>query len=109
MSDKNALSEDILKEIVRRVVEIAHPEKIVLFGSAARGKVGPDSDVDLLVIKSGEYDQSRLTGDIYENLHGVGQAVDIILVTSEQVQRYAKSHCLVIAPALREGKEVYHA
>jgi hypothetical protein len=43
------------------------------------------------------------------NLHGVGQAVDVILVTPEQVERYRNTHYLVIAPALREGKEVYHA
>ncbi len=105
--NKKELSEATLQEIIRRVVEVAWPEKIVLFGSAARGRMGPNSDVDLLVVKSGKFDQGRLVGDIYMNLHGVGQAVDVILVTPEQVERYRNTHCLVIAPALREGKEVY--
>lgn len=35
--------------------------------------------------------------------------MDIILVTPEQVEKYGETHCLVIAPALREGKEVYRA
>jgi len=39
--------------VIRRIVEIAQPEKIILFGSAARGEMGPHSDVDLLVVKSG--------------------------------------------------------
>jgi hypothetical protein len=43
------------------------------------------------------------------NLHGVGQAVDIILVTPEQVEQYRNTRFLVIAPALQEGKEIYHA
>jgi predicted nucleotidyltransferase len=103
------VSEETLREIIRRIVQVARPEKIILFGSAARGQMGPHSDVDLLVIKRGEFDQSRLVGDIYVNLHGVGQAVDVILVTPEQVERYRNTHCLIIAPALREGKEVYHA
>ena len=103
------LSQETLAEIVRRIVEVAQPERIILFGSAARRQMGSHSDVDLLVIKSGEFDQSRLVGDIYMNLHGVGQAVDVILITPEQVERYRNTHCLVIAPALREGKEVYHA
>jgi len=103
------LSEETLQEIIRRIVKVARPEKIILFGSAARGEMGPNSDMDLLVVKGGEFDQSRLTGDIYMNLHGVGQAVDVILVTPEQVERYRNTHCLIIAPALREGKEVYHA
>lgn len=98
-----------LQKIIRRIVEVAEPEKIIMFGSAARGEMGPNSDVDLLVVKSGNFDRSRLVGDIYMNLHGVDQAVDVILVTPEEIKRYRNTHCLVIAPALREGKEVYRA
>ena len=54
MNDKE-LNEATLQEIIRRVVEIAQPERIILFGSAVRGEMGPNSDVDLLVIKSGEF------------------------------------------------------
>lgn len=100
---------ETLEEIIRRIVQVAQPERIILFGSAARGDMGPHSDVDLLVIKSGEFDQSRLVGDIYMHLHGVGQAVDVILVTPEQVEQYRNTHCLVIAPALQEGREIYRA
>lgn len=106
---RRMFSEALLQEIICRIVEIAQPERIILFGSAARGEMGANSDLDLLIIKNGEFDQSRLTGDIYVNLIGVGQAVDVILATPEQVDRYRNSHGLVIAPALREGKEVYRA
>ena len=99
----------ILEEIIKRVVAVAQPERIILFGSAARETMGPHSDVDLLVVKSGEFDQGQVLGDIYVNLHGVGQAVDIVLVTPEQLERYKNTHCLVIAPALRDGKEIYRA
>ena len=50
-AQKKVLSEETLQEIVRRVVEVAKPEKIILFGSAARGEVGPDRDLDLMVIE----------------------------------------------------------
>ncbi len=103
------VNQKVLEEIIRRVVQTAQPEKIILFGSAARGEMGPNSDVDLLVVKRGKFDQGRLTEDIYENLHGVGQAVDVIVVTGEQVEQYRETHWLVIAPALREGREVYHS
>lgn len=108
MSQK-VLTEETLQEIIRRVVEVAHPEQIILFGSAARGDMDSNSDVDLLVIKDGQFDYSSLVGDIYMNLHGVGQAVDVVLATPEQVEQYRYTHCLVIAPALREGREIYHA
>ena len=106
---KKSVSEDTLQEIVRRIVEVAKPEKIILFGSAARGEMGPNSDVDLLVVKRGKYNRSRLAGDIHMNLHGVGQAVDVILVTPKDVERYRDTHCLIIKPALQEGRELYNA
>ena len=88
---------------------VAQPERIVLFGSAARGETSPDSDVDLLVIKKGDFHRGRLTEDIYMDLFGVGRAVDVVVVTPEDVDRYKNSHALVIAPALEEGEVVYRA
>ena len=99
----------VLDKIVRRIVKVAKPEKIIMFGSAARGKMGPNSDVDLLVIKKGNYHKGRLSERIYMNMHGVGQAVDVIVVTPEDVERYKDSFALVIYPALKEGKVVYAA
>ena len=46
--------QEVLEKIIQRIVEVAQPEKIILFGSAARGAMGPHSDVDLLVVKSEE-------------------------------------------------------
>ena len=104
---KNRVAQNVLDEIIRRVVKVARPMRIILFGSAARGEIGPNSDVDLLVVKKGRFDRSHLVGDIYRNHHGVGQVVDV--VTPEEVERYRHTHCLVVKPALREGREVYYA
>jgi len=65
--------------------------------------------LDFLVVKKGKYNRSRLAGDIYMNLHGVGHAVGVIVVTPQDVERYRDTHCLVIKPALQDGKEVYRA
>ena len=102
------LDQQILDDIVRRIVEVARPEKIILFGSAARGDMNRHSDVDLLVVKDGG-DPWTVMGDIYGNLRGVGAAVDAIVVTPAQVERYKDTHALVIKPALREGRIVYEA
>jgi len=104
-----SLNPEVLAEIIRRVVKTAQPERIILFGSAARGGMGPNSDVDLLVVKRGTFDQGKLTEDIYLGLYGVEQAVDVVVVTGEQVERYRDTHWLVTAPALREGREVYRS
>jgi predicted nucleotidyltransferase len=99
----------VLADIVRRVVDAARPDKIILFGSAARGEMGPDSDLDLLVIKGGKFNRWRLTTSIYRHLRGADAAVDVVVVTPEEVDRYRDTHCLVICPALKEGKVVYGA
>lgn len=108
MNEYRTVAPDILDEILRRIVEVAKPDKIILFGSAVRGEMGPNSDVDLLIIKRGA-DALDLMGQIYRNLHGVGAAVDAIVVTPEDVERFKDSHALIIKPALREGKVVYGA
>lgn len=98
----------IVADTVKRIVKAAKPDKIVLFGSAARGTMGPNSDLDFLVIKRGKYNHHRLTTAIYHELSGEA-AVDIVLATPEHVERYRNSHCMVICPAMREGKVVYEA
>ena len=97
---------DVLAEVVRRIVEVAQPDKIILFGSAIRGEMGPNSDLDLLVVKSGAH-RRHLAQAIYRNLIGVGFPVDIIVVTPEDIDRYGDAIGLVLEPALREGKVVY--
>jgi len=100
---------EILADVVRRIVEAADPDKIILFGSAARGEMGPDSDLDLLVIKGGKFNKSRLTTTICRHLRGSDAAVDVVVVTPDEVERYGNSPYLVIYPALKEGKIVYGA
>jgi predicted nucleotidyltransferase len=107
MAGTGAVAPDVLDEIIRRIVEVAKPEKIIMFGSAARGTMGPNSDVDLLVVKAGDFHRGKLTETIYMNMFGVGQAVDVVVVKPDDIERYGNSHALVIAPALREGKVIY--
>lgn len=104
-----AVDQSILDEIVRRVVAVAHPDRIILFGSAARGQMGPDSDLDLLVVKSGVPHRRRLAQAIHRNLFGVGMPVDIIVVTPEDIQAFQDKVGTIIGPALKEGKLLYAA
>jgi len=100
------VQQEVLNEIIRRIVEVAQPEKIIVFGSAVRGEMGPNSDLDLLVVKSGAH-RRRLAQDIYMNLFGVGQAVDVIVVTPKDIERYGDAIGLIIEPALREERVIY--
>jgi predicted nucleotidyltransferase len=104
-----SIDQSLLNEIIRRVVEVAHPERIILFGSAARGQAGPDSDLDLLVVKSNVIHRRRLAQQIHLNLFGIGIPVDIIVVTPEDIQEYRDKIGTIIGPALQEGRQIYAA
>jgi len=51
--------------------------------------------------------KTKLTTTIYRHLRGAAAAVDVVVPTPEEVERYRDTHCLVICPGLREGKIVY--
>ena len=102
------LDQKTLDQIIDRIVAVAQPDKIILFGSAARGEMGPNSDVDLLVVKDTK-DTRGLAARIYRQLRGIRVAVDAVVVAPANVERHKDSHALVIKPALREGTVVYEA
>ena len=102
------LEQETLDDIIGRIVEAVQPERIILFGSAARGDMSRNSDVDLLVVKEGE-NAWTVMSRIYENLYGVDAAVDAVVVSPEELERYKDSHALVIKPALQEGRVVYES
>jgi predicted nucleotidyltransferase len=109
MTTRSTVSQAGLAAIIRLIVDLAQPARIVLFGSAARHEMGSNSDVDLLVIRAGAEDRGRVLGDISVALHGVGQALDVILVTPAEVERDRDTPARVIAPRAAPGREVDHA
>jgi uncharacterized protein len=107
MSETGADLSRTLEEVVRRIVGVAHPDRIILFGSAARGEMGLDSDIDLLVIKRGVPHRGRLAGQIHRALVGVSVAVDVMVATPEDVEYLRDRVGSIMGPALREGREIY--
>lgn len=103
------LNETTLKELVRRIVDAVGPRRILLFGSAARGDMGPDSDLDILVIMSDGVHRRRIAQAIHLGLFGLGMAKDVVVVTESDVREYGDNPALVLFSALREGREIYHA
>lgn len=99
----------LLDELVKRTVEAVHPVRIILFGSAARGATGPDSDLDLLVVVPDGIHRRRTAQTIYKSLKGLGFAKDVVVVTESDVREYGDNPSLIIYPAIHLGKELYHA
>ena len=101
--------ETAIHAMVRRIVEHAHPQRIILFGSHASGRAHADSDVDLLVVLPKNGSKRRKTVELYQVLAGMGVPKDVIVVTPEEIEKYRHVPGTIIEPALREGKVVYDA
>jgi len=99
----------VLDELVRRIVEAVHPLRIILFGSAARGEMGPNSDLDVLVVMPDGVHRRNTIGFLYERLYGLGVAKDIIVATESDLRIHADNIGLIYQTILREGKELYNA
>ena len=95
-----------LKAIVRAIVSTAAPERIILFGSAARGDMDADSDIDLLVIKSNCRTPATAAA-IYGNLPVGAVEADIIVMRPEQLAANAECPTTFVPHALAEGKTIY--
>lgn len=96
-----------IEEMVQRIVERFHPQEIVLFGSYARGKAGPDSDVDLLVVMPVAGSKREKSIEIALALHDIRMSKDIIVVTPDTVERQRDVIGTIVHPALKEGKVLY--
>ena len=103
------ITEDKIGELARRIAEAVRPNRIILFGSAARGELGPDSDIDVLVIMPDGVHRGHTTEKIYRELWGFGVAKDVVVVTDSDVRERGHDPFMVIRQALAEGREVYRA
>ena len=96
-----------INRMVKRIVKKFNPEKIILFGSHARGDAGPDSDVDLLIVMPVEESVVEQRLDIREALHDIPVPVDIIVTTPEDFAWRKDVVGTIEWPATREGKVLY--
>ncbi|MFH1758028.1 MAG: nucleotidyltransferase domain-containing protein [Pseudomonadota bacterium] len=106
MAQNESIQEKI-DEMVRRIVHQFNPEKIILFGSHARGMAGPDSDVDLLIIMPVSGSKREKQVEIGVALHDIPMPMDILIATPEEVERRKNIIGTIIRPALREGEVLY--
>jgi predicted nucleotidyltransferase len=102
-------TEAAIQEATRRLVEAAHPEKIILFGSYARGDFDPDSDLDLLVILPQVCNRFEETVRLQSALRGLKLPVDVVVYSSGQVEERRELRGTMLYHALSEGRVLYDA
>lgn len=98
---------EILGETIRRIRTVIQPKRVILFGSAARGEMHENSDIDLLIVIPSGIHRRKTAQKIYRNMIGVGFAADIVVVTEDDIEQYKGHPGMIIQQALREGRVLY--
>ena len=98
-----------IDELVKRIVEEVHPLRIMLFGSAAKEEMGPNSDIDVLVVMPEGVHRRRIAQLLYQKISGLEAPFDILVATPSDLQKHKDNIGLIYQTILQEGKEVYAA
>ncbi len=101
------VGQDVIDAIKDRLVNAFHPDRIILFGSQARGTADDRSDVDLLVVCPVQGNRRALTLAMDRSLWGLRLARDIIVLTPEEFERDRQIPGTIARPAWLEGKVLY--
>ena len=77
------IDEAVIQEIVRRILTVAKPDRIILFGSGVTGQMTPDSDIDLLIVEPEIGDRREEYVRVRRAIGDVPYPVDVLFITTE--------------------------
>ena len=98
---------DVLDDATLRLVQRLVPLRIFLFGSAVRGTMSPDSDLDFLVVVPEGSDCRRLMVEAHRELRDLPVAKDVLVTTPSRLEASRNDLGSVFFDVLREGKVIY--
>ncbi len=101
------IGDELIEAIRKRLVGAFAPERIILFGSQARGTADERSDVDILVICSFAGKRRHLMLEMDRALDDLNYAFDILILTPEEFQRDRHIPGTIGRYAQQEGRTLY--
>jgi len=101
------ITADMVNDIVERLVERFHPDKVILFGSCARGEADEGSDVDLLIVAETDLDPGERFPAARRALAGIPAAFDLIVRTPDEYRRRREVVNDIVYFAEKYGKVIY--
>ena len=103
----SSLNDNLVRDILRRIVDTIQPEKVILFGSQDRGDARPNSDYDVLVIKQSDEPRYRRSIPLYVALADLPVEVEVMVYTPEEVDEWNQVPQAFVTTAVREGTTIY--
>ncbi len=97
----------VVDRLVQMIADAVHPLKVILFGSAARADFGSESDIDVLVVMPSGTHRRKTAQLLYRQLVGLQVPFDILVATTDDLERHRHNPGLIYQTILREGIEVY--
>ena len=97
----------VIGKLVQSIVDAIHPLRIILFGSAVRNEMGPDSVIDVLVVMPKGVHRRQTAQFLYRQVSGIGVPFDILVVTPDDLEKHKNNIGLIYRTILQEGREVY--
>ncbi len=101
------IDDSLIQEIVRRVLTVSLPDRIILFGTAARGEMTPDSDIDPLVLEAAPAAPWERSQEIRLTLRGMGFPFDVIVMPTRDFEQTKDVVGGLAFPANKYGRVVY--
>ena len=105
------ITDSIIGQMVKALVEEADPEQVILFGSRARGDSCEHSDVDLVVVEAEPFGPERSRHKemmrLRRALRPFRVPVDVLVYSRDDVDYWRDSLNYVLARAMREGTVLY--
>lgn len=101
--------QNIIDKIVKAIREVIEPDKIILFGSQARGDAKSDSDYDVLIIKDNIDNELKVTANIYKSFLNIDEtiSIDVIVASKKNLEKHKDNIGYILKYALKEGVTVY--
>ncbi len=103
------VDETLIQEIVSRILSVASPDKIILFGSAATGQMTRDSDIDLLVVEASPGHARKESLRFANMLRGLGYPIDVVVISTRWFEESKEVIGGIAYPANKYGKVIYEA
>ncbi|MBU0611094.1 MAG: nucleotidyltransferase domain-containing protein [Armatimonadetes bacterium] len=101
------VNREVLDQIVEQIVKVLDPEKIILFGSYARGEAGPDSDVDILVVADVADPDGFRSVEARTAIGDIPYPLDLVIVTPGEWTTWHDFVNTVMGQAFKYGKPLY--
>jgi predicted nucleotidyltransferase len=103
------IDDSLVREIVRRLLSVTLPDRIILFGSAATGQMTRDSDIDLLVVEPAPLHTIEEYVRLRGCLRGLGAPFDVFVIATEKYEESKDVLGGIAYPAHKYGRVIYEA